>query len=97
MAIDMSTSYRAAVRIGLPHATTIVNHFHVVQLAGKMFRCPRGIRTASGTRPTSGYAHAASPPAEPEDILHRSTSLTPYGHRARLERHPRTGSSTRFS
>ncbi|MHA6757703.1 transposase [Streptacidiphilus sp. PAMC 29251] len=35
MAIDMSTSYRAAVRIGLPHATVVVDHFHfhVVQLA----------------------------------------------------------------
>lgn len=34
------------------------------------------MRTASGTLLTSGYAHAALPPAEPEDILHRSTSLT---------------------
>ncbi|MFF2733625.1 transposase [Streptomyces cyaneofuscatus] len=26
----MSTSYRAAVHIGVPHATIVVDHFHVV-------------------------------------------------------------------
>ncbi|MFF2538845.1 transposase [Streptomyces cyaneofuscatus] len=30
VAIDMSTSYRAAVHIGVPHATIVVDHFHVV-------------------------------------------------------------------
>ena len=34
----MSTSYRAAVCRGLPHATIVVDHFHVVQLANKMLR-----------------------------------------------------------
>lgn len=30
VAIDMSTTYRAAIRTGLPHATVVVDHFHVV-------------------------------------------------------------------
>jgi transposase len=33
VAIDMSASYAAAVRLALPHATIVVDHFHVVQLA----------------------------------------------------------------
>lgn len=33
VAIDMSASYRAAVRQALPAATIVVDHFHVVQLA----------------------------------------------------------------
>ncbi|WP_141363920.1 transposase [Streptomyces sp. 6-11-2] len=37
----MSTSYRAAVRTGLPHATIVVDHFHVVQLANKMLSTVR--------------------------------------------------------
>jgi transposase len=36
VAIDMSASYRAAVRQALPGATIVVDHFHVVQLANKM-------------------------------------------------------------
>lgn len=35
VAIDMSASYRAAVRQALPDATIVVDHFHVVQLANK--------------------------------------------------------------
>lgn len=35
VAIDMSASYRAAVRTALPNATVVVDHFHVVQLANK--------------------------------------------------------------
>lgn len=35
VAIDMSASYRAAVRQALPAATIVVDHFHVVQLANK--------------------------------------------------------------
>jgi hypothetical protein len=31
--------------------------------------------TASGTRPTGGYAHAASPPSDPEDTSHSPTPL----------------------
>lgn len=37
----MSTSYRAAVRTGLPHATIVVDHFQVVQLANKMLSTVR--------------------------------------------------------
>jgi transposase len=33
VAIDMSTVFKAAVRAALPHATLVVDHFHVVQLA----------------------------------------------------------------
>ena len=36
VAIDMSATYRAAVRGDLPHATLVVDHFHVVQLANEM-------------------------------------------------------------
>lgn len=36
VAIDMSATYRAAIRTGLPHATVVIDHFHVVQLANKM-------------------------------------------------------------
>lgn len=36
VAIDMSAAYRAAIRIGLPHATIVADHFHMVQLANKM-------------------------------------------------------------
>lgn len=43
----MSTTYRAAIRTGLPHATVVVDHFHVVQLANKMERrlCTSGFPT----------------------------------------------------
>ncbi|MFF7190261.1 transposase [Streptomyces sp. NPDC008222] len=34
MAIDMSTTYRAAGRTGLPQATVVVGHFHVVLVNG---------------------------------------------------------------
>ena len=47
VAIDMSTSYRAAVRTGLPHATIVVDHFHVVQLANKMLSTVRRRTTAT--------------------------------------------------
>ena len=46
VAIDMSASYRAAVRTGLPHATVVVDHFHVVQLADKMLDLVRRRTTA---------------------------------------------------
>jgi transposase len=36
VAIDMSASYRAAVRTVLPGATIVVDHFHLVQLANRM-------------------------------------------------------------
>jgi transposase len=35
VAIDMSACYRPAIRQALPAATIVVDHFHVVQLAGK--------------------------------------------------------------
>jgi len=41
VAIDMSTTYRAAVRLALPHAVVVVDHFHVVQLANKMLSTVR--------------------------------------------------------
>ncbi|MEU6012177.1 ISL3 family transposase [Streptomyces sp. NPDC047453] len=46
VAIDMSTTYRAAVRIALPQATVVVDHFHVVQLANKMLSMVRRRTTA---------------------------------------------------
>ncbi|MBC2906899.1 transposase [Streptomyces cupreus] len=42
VAIDMSATYRAAVRTGLPHATVVVDHFQVVQLANKMLSTAGG-------------------------------------------------------
>jgi hypothetical protein len=33
VAIDMSTTYRAAIRTGLPHTIVVVDHFRVVHLA----------------------------------------------------------------
>ncbi|MFE4824696.1 ISL3 family transposase [Streptomyces sp. NPDC056704] len=46
VAIDMSATYRAAIRIGLPHVTVVVDHFHVVQLANKMLSMVRRRTTA---------------------------------------------------
>jgi transposase len=46
VAIDMSTTYRAAVRTGLPDAIVVVDHFHVVQLANKMLSQVRRRTTA---------------------------------------------------
>ncbi|MET8949173.1 ISL3 family transposase [Streptomyces sp. NPDC004542] len=46
VAIDMSATYRAAVRTGLPQATVVVDHFHVVQLANKMLSMVRRRTTA---------------------------------------------------
>ncbi|MGX4692333.1 ISL3 family transposase [Streptomyces sp. JNUCC 63] len=46
VAIDMSTTYRAAVRTGPPGAVVVVDHFHVVQLADKMLSQVRRRTTA---------------------------------------------------
>jgi transposase len=46
VAIDMSTTYRAAVRTALPKATVVVDHFHIVQLANKMVSTIRRRTTA---------------------------------------------------
>ncbi|MET8956806.1 transposase [Streptomyces sp. NPDC004533] len=46
VAIDMSATYRAAIRTGLPDAIVVVDHFHVVQLANKMLSARRGPWTA---------------------------------------------------
>ena len=46
VAIDMSATYRAACRTGLPDATVVVDHFHVVQLANKMLSTVRRRTTA---------------------------------------------------
>jgi transposase len=56
VAIDMSSTYRAAVRIGLPHATVVVDHFHVVQLADKMLSTVRR-RTTAEIRGRRGRAN----------------------------------------
>jgi transposase len=47
VAIDMCPAYRAAVREHLPHATLVVDHFHVVQLANQMVSAVRRRVTAS--------------------------------------------------
>ncbi|WP_206352693.1 ISL3 family transposase [Streptomyces sp. Z423-1] len=55
VAIDMSPGYRAAIRTGLPHATVVVDHFHVVQLANKMLNIVRR-RTTAALRGRRGRA-----------------------------------------
>jgi len=55
VAIDMSATYRAAVRTGLPHAIVVVDHFHVVQLANKMLSTVRR-RTTAQVRGRRGRA-----------------------------------------
>lgn len=47
LAIDMCSAYRAAVRKYLPHATLVVDHFHVVQLANQMVSSVRRRVTAT--------------------------------------------------
>ncbi|WP_461057853.1 ISL3 family transposase [Streptomyces pseudoechinosporeus] len=56
VAIDMSPSYRAAIRTGLPHATVVVDHFHVVQLANKTLNLVRRrlTRSVRGRRGRAG-------------------------------------------
>ncbi|WP_457750437.1 transposase [Streptomyces mirabilis] len=54
-AIDMSATYRAAVRAGLPDAIVVVDHFHVDQLANKMLSMVRR-RTTAETRGRRGRA-----------------------------------------
>ncbi|MEV2215490.1 transposase [Streptomyces sp. NPDC050997] len=46
VAIDMSAIYRSSIRTGLPEATVVVDHFHVVQLANKMLSLVRRRTTA---------------------------------------------------
>lgn len=62
VAIDMSAAYRAAIRIGVPHATIVVDHFHVVQLANKMLSMVRR-RTTAETRGRRGRA------SDPEEVV----------------------------
>ena len=47
VAIDMCSAYRAAVREHLPHATLVVDHFHVVQLANQTVSAVRRRVTAT--------------------------------------------------
>jgi transposase len=47
VAIDMCSAYRAAVREHLPHATLVVDHFHIVQLANQMVSAVRRRVTAT--------------------------------------------------
>jgi transposase len=46
VAIDMCSAYRATVRKHLPHATLVVDHFHVVQLANQVLSSVRRRVTA---------------------------------------------------
>jgi transposase len=55
VAIDMSATYRAAIRTGLPDAIVVVDHFHVVQLANKMLSTLRR-RTTAEARGRRGRA-----------------------------------------
>lgn len=55
VAIDMSSTYRAAIRTGLPDAVVVVDHFHVVQLANKMLSLVRR-RTTAEVRGRRGRA-----------------------------------------
>ncbi|MBP2056148.1 transposase [Streptomyces griseochromogenes] len=60
IAIDMSATYRAAIRTGLPDAIAVVDHFHVVQLANKLLSMvrrrttPRSADGADGPPTRSG-------------------------------------------
>lgn len=56
VAIDMSATYRAAIRTGLPEATVVVDHFHVVQLANKMLSLVRR-RTTTELRNRKDLSH----------------------------------------
>ncbi|WP_371666687.1 transposase [Streptomyces sp. NBC_00289] len=55
VAFDMSATYRAAIRTGLPHAVVVVDHFHVVQRANKVLSTVRR-RTTAGVRGRRGRA-----------------------------------------
>ncbi|MFJ1652580.1 transposase [Streptomyces sp. NPDC088337] len=55
VAIDMSPGYRTAIHTGLPHATVVVDHFHMVQLANKMLNIVRR-RTTVALRGRRGRA-----------------------------------------
>ncbi|MFJ3235301.1 transposase [Streptomyces sp. NPDC086787] len=46
VAIDMSATYRAAIRPGLPDAVIVVDHLRIVQLANKMVSAVRRRTTA---------------------------------------------------
>jgi transposase len=50
VAIDMSSVFKAAVHVALPHATLVVDHFHVIQLANQaVTEVPTGHHPAPGT------------------------------------------------
>ncbi|WP_371666615.1 transposase [Streptomyces sp. NBC_00289] len=55
VAFDMSATYRAAIRTGLPGAVSVVDHFHVVQRANKVLSTVRR-RTTAGVRGRRGRA-----------------------------------------
>ncbi|MEU0413526.1 transposase [Streptomyces griseorubiginosus] len=46
VALDLSATYRAAIRTSLPQAIVVVDHFHVVHLANKMLFTVRRRTTA---------------------------------------------------
>lgn len=74
VAIDMSTTYRAAVRTGLPHATVVVDHFHVVQLANKMLNTLRR-RTTATLRGRRG--RATDPSGKPAADFYATAKTSP--------------------
>jgi transposase len=53
VAIDMCTIFKSAVMTALPHATLVVDHFHIVQLANKVITEVRQ-RTTVATRGRRG-------------------------------------------
>ncbi|WP_217214972.1 transposase [Streptomyces sp. AC550_RSS872] len=55
VAIDVSATYRAAIRTGLPHTRVVIDRFHVVQLANKMLSAARR-RTTAEVRGRRGRA-----------------------------------------
>ncbi|MFE9139611.1 transposase [Streptomyces sp. NPDC007355] len=74
VAIDMSATYRASIRTGLPDAIIAVDHFHLVQLANKMLSTVRR-RTTTELRGRRGRA------SDPEwkarrRLLHNREDLT---------------------
>ncbi|MFI0516264.1 transposase [Streptomyces sp. WSLK1-5] len=53
--MDVSATYRAAIRTSLPHTRVVGDHFHVTQLANKMLSAARR-RTTAEVRGRRGRA-----------------------------------------
>lgn len=92
VAIDMSATYRAAIRIALPQAAVVVDHFQVVQLANKMLSMVRRRTTAE----VRGWRGRASDPEwkswpwpAPAPIIIKSATLARNSSPGAWTRHPR--------